>query len=382
MKFIFDIIRSCGLEGSNFAATYYLVIFLMMLIVAVIFYFICRFLSIPLQKMAQRTKAKYDDIVFAPKVQRYFSLFVPISIVNFLLPYFIPTSGLVMIIIDKVLGFFAITFFLLTISALLGSAKTVMHRKGQEWESFFQMLQILVMCIGAIVLLSYMTNKNISAILAGLGASAAVLMLVFKDFIVGFVASMQLHANDMVKVGDWITIPKHNADGIVQKISLTTVKVQNYDNTIMTVPTAELVTGSMQNWKGMQDKKSSGRRVKRSLPIDMDTIRFATDAELKSFSHEDWFAPYKGKQSVTNLTLYRAYLESFLKTHDFVNKNALILVRLLPSTAQGLPLEIYFFCNDKNWKPYEIATSEIYEQCIAAMCQFDLRTLQCKCITQ
>ena len=250
--------------------------------------------------------------------------------------------------------------------------------------------------IGVIVILGKLINQDPLALLAGLGAVATVLMLVFKDSIVGFVSGVQLTTNQMLKVGDWIKVPKHGADGVVIEVSLVAVKVRNWDNTITTVPPYALVSDSFENWNAMRE--SGGRRVKRSIFIDMDTIRILRPNELeywhrepmlKSFFQPDCDLRASGENPslgsdddplpagcLTNLTLYRAYAEAYLRSLPVVNASLHCMVRHLQPTDHGLPLEVYFFSRRKEWVPYEHVQADVFEYLIALLSQFGLRAFQ------
>ena len=237
------------------------------------------------------------------------------------------------------------------------------------------MLKIIAIGIGAIIVISIFFDKDPSNLLAGLGASAAILMLVFKDSILGLVAGIQLSANDMLRPGDWITGPKYGADGDVIEVTLTTVKVRNWDKTITTVPPYALVNDSFQNWRGMFD--IGGRRVKRSINIDMHTVRFCTAQEMEKFRNEPWMEGFQatGKEEV-NLYIFRHYVEYYLRNHPKVSQEMTLLVRQLQPTAQGMPIELYFFSADTAWANYEFLQAEVFDHLLAMLHTFDLKIFQ------
>lgn len=251
------------------------------------------------------------------------------------------------------------------------SAKDVAQR--HPLKGFIQMFKIIVVCIGLIVITSILINKNPGTILAALGASAAVLMLVFKDTIVGLVAGIQLSANDMLRPGDWITMPKYGADGDVIDVSLTTVKVQNFDKTITTIPPYALVSDSFQNWRGM--KETGARRVKRDIPIDMRSVGFLTNEQRADFISKGWLAADAPEDTV-NLKVFRSYLEDYLRNHSRVHQGLTLLVRELQPTSEGIPLELYFFSNTTVWAEYESIQSEVMEHVLSVMPKFGLRAFQ------
>jgi miniconductance mechanosensitive channel len=236
------------------------------------------------------------------------------------------------------------------------------------------MLKIIIICVGIIIIIGIVIEKDPSYLLAGLGASAAVFMLVFKDSIMGLVAGVQLSANDMLRPGDWITMEKYGADGMVQDVSLTTVKVQNWDKTITTIPPYALVSDSFQNWRGMFD--SGGRRIKRSINIDMNTIAFFGEEQLEQLAKKNLYHGESKGKKVVNLTLFREWLENWLKEHPQVNKEMITMVRQLQPTTQGMPLELYFFFNGTAWVMYEHLQSEIFEYVLATLPEFGLKTFQ------
>jgi miniconductance mechanosensitive channel len=241
-----------------------------------------------------------------------------------------------------------------------------------------------------------LTSQKPGAIIAGLGAASAVIMLIFKDSILGFVASLQVSANDMVRIGDWITMPKHGADGNVIQITLTTVKVQNFDKTITTIPPYALVSDSFQNWRGMQE--AGGRRRKRSIYIKHSTIRFLRDEELKELSKITIISDYIRERSqeiaeynksgdvdksllingrnLTNLGLYRMYIKGYLDYHPEVRKDMTLMVRQLDPTSKGLPLELYFFTDTIEWADYENIVSDVFDHVIAAAGYFHLELFE------
>ena len=237
------------------------------------------------------------------------------------------------------------------------------------------MLKLVVVCIGSIVIISELIGKNPISILAGLGAGAAVLMLIFQDVIKGLVAGVQLTANDMLRPGDWITMPKYGADGDVIEVTLTTVKVCNWDKTITTVPPYALVNDSFQNWRGMFD--IGGRRVKRSINIDMHTIRFCTAEELTYFKQQPWMEGFEetGKEEV-NLYIFRHYVMYYLTHHPKVNQDMIMTVRQLQPTAQGMPIELYFFSANTAWLRYEHLQAEVFDHVLAMLHLFDLKVFQ------
>ena len=247
--------------------------------------------------------------------------------------------------------------------------------KDHSLKGFYQMIKLVVICIGTIIIISTLIGKSPVVILTGLGAGTAIMMLVFQDTIKGFVAGIQLMANDMLRPGDWITMPKYGADGFVLEVTLTTVKVQNWDKTIITGPPYALVNDSFQNWRGMFDE--GGRRVKRSINIDMNTVRFCTEEELAGFRKEPWMEGFEetGKKEV-NLYIFRHYVEQYLRNHPKVNAEMIMTVRQLQPTAHGMPIELYFFSADTAWLKYEHLQAEVFDHILAMLNVFDLKVFQ------
>lgn len=290
----------------------------------------------------------------------------------------------------------------LTLSALLSAGNAVYERqrtsKSRPIRGFIQLLQMVVFVIGGIFIVSVLIDRSPLLLLSGFGAMTAVLLLVFKDTILGLVASIQLNANDMVRVGDWVEMPKYGADGDVIEVNLHTVKVQNFDRTITTIPTHTLISDSFKNWRGMSD--SGGRRIKRSIFIDQSSIRFLHDNEVSDYERFTLLRDYLqhkrtelaealeghtdsqaresavNRRRLTNIGTFRAYVVTYLQNHPAINPDATLLVRQLRPGPQGLPLEIYCFTRTTDWLPYEGIQSDVFDHIIAITPEFDLRVFQ------
>ena len=341
---------------------------------------ICRRVLIPLVKrIISRTRSTWDDVFFSDTMLLDISRLVSPILIAVLIPMaFVGKNGLIEFLL-KVNYIYLIALIAKLLCALLSSLYELSNRKNQlknqSLKGVYQMLKIVVVCVALIVVVSILIDKNPGYILTALGASAAVLMLVFKDMILGLVAGVQLSANDMLRPGDWISMPKYGADGDVIEVTLTTVKVQNWDKTITTIPPYALVSDSFQNWRGM--KESGGRRVKRSVYIDMRSITFCTEEQMVDFEKRGWLDGVEREDKfVVNLHIFRNYLESYLRQHHRVNQKMIIMVRQLQPTAQGLPLELYFFSDGTDWVPYEHLQSEIFEHVFAVLPTFGLRVFQ------
>lgn len=249
--------------------------------------------------------------------------------------------------------------------------------KTRPMKGFIQVLQVILFFVGAIVMIAVVVNKSPGSLFAGLGASAAILMLVFKDSILGFVAGIQLTANDMVRQGDWITLPSANANGYVREITLNTVKIQNFDNTISTIPPYTLVSNSFQNWRGMAE--SGGRRVMKNITLDLNTLKFCTPEMLDTFRKEiPLLENYQPDEGVvpTNSQVYRVYIERYLCSLPVVNKNLDLIISQLEATTYGVPIQIYFFSSNKIWKEYERIQSDIFDHLLAMTPKFELKVYQ------
>ena len=355
-------------------------VFLAILLIIYVFDRICRKTIIPLiRKLTAKTQSNWDDYLLSDRVLDNVCHLIPPVIFYALIPLaFSPESSLLPLLL-KVCHIYIVVIAMKLVCAVITSLYTISSEheklKNHSLKGFYQMLKLLVICIGAIVIIGELIGKNPITILAGLGAGAAVLMLVFQDTIKGLVAGIQLVANDMVRVDDWITMPKYGADGDVMEVSLTTVKVRNWDKTITTVPPYALVNDSFQNWRGMFD--IGGRRVKRSIDIDMNTVRFCTEEELAYFKQQPWMEGFEetGKEEV-NLYIFRHYVMYYLTHHPKVNQEMIMTVRQLQPTAHGLPIELYFFSANTAWLRYEHLQAEVFDHVLAMLHQFDLKVFQ------
>ena len=348
---------------------------------------------------AKYTPVKWDDVFIEHKVVKHLVRVIPGIIVNLAAPIAL-RSELWVVVMQRAAQIYIVIAILGAIGAST-KALTVIFSRSKEYADkpmkvVFQIVAVLAYFVGAIVIISILVNTSFTSLFAALGASMAILMLIFKDSILGFVAGWQLSVNDMLRPGDWITVPKYGADGDVEEISLYSVKVRNFDKTITTIPPYSLVSESFQNWRGMQE--SEGRRVKRSVLIDMNTIRFCTPEMLEKFkkiaylkeyihSTEEQIALYNQEYGYdnsmlvngrrqTNIGVFRAYLEEYLRRHPEVNHNMTAMVRQLQPTEKGIPVELYFFISNKNWVDYENIQSDIFDHVMAIVPQFGLRIFQ------
>ncbi len=352
-----------------------------------------------IKRLAKRSKNDYDDIFVERKVFNRLAHLAPALIVYASLQYVFDAAKLVEFL-EKLTQSYMVLVVLLVIDAVLNAMHEIYRKlpvsEGRNIKSFIQVVKIIFYSLAVILIISFFSEKQLSGLLTGLGAMAAVLLLVFKDTILGFVASIQLSANKMVNVGDWISMPKYNADGDVIDIGLNTVKVQNWDKTIATIPTYALVSESFNNWKGMEE--SGGRRIKRSINIDMSSVGFLSKDQIGKFRKFNLLKDYvvqKEKEisdynkslnleedevtngrKMTNLGTFRKYLEEYLKVHPKIHQDMTFLVRYLQPTEKGMPVEIYVFSNDQAWANYEAIQSDIFDHILSILPEFELRVFQ------
>ena len=331
-----------------------------------------------MRRYTKRAPHQWNTLLMKRKVVHHLIHVLPGILVYFLLPLAFVRGKEILDFSQKICAVYIIAAILFTINGLLLVMLDVYNardkQKNRPLKGFVQVLQVLLFFIGGIIVVSVLIGKSPMTLFAGLGASAAVLMLVFKDSILGFVAGVQLSANDMLRPGDWIKIPKQGIDGMVTEVNLTTVKVLNWDNSVTTVPPYTLVSDSFENWRVMQE--SGGRRVKRSVNIDMQSIRFCTPEELSAYADEEWFAPLKDEKEVVNLRVFRAYFTDCLRRNPRINAELTLMIRQLEPGPQGLPLELYFFSADRSWIPYEMLQAEVLEVCLAVLPRFGLHVFQ------
>ncbi len=356
------------------------------------------------KKAATKTKTQIDDIAIEKKLLHRLAHLVPITLF-FLSTNFVPSFEdkiflLYTAFIQKLALVLLIFLIALIIDSVLNTIETyysgldiALHK---PIKSYLQVVKIIVFCLIAIFIISTLINRSPWALLTGIGALTAVLLLVFKDSILGLVASIQLASYDMIRIGDWIEMPKYGADGDVIDISLNTIKVQNWDKTITTIPTYAVLSDPVKNWRGMSE--SGGRRIKRHLEIDMNSIKFCDEEMLARFEKIHYISDYvqAKRQEVqqynadkkvdksllvngrhlTNLGTFRAYIEAYLKNHPKIHQGMTLLVRHLQPTQTGLPIEIYVFSNDQAWANYESIQADIFDHLLAILPEFDLRIFQ------
>ena len=359
-----------------------MIIAALLVILAIGLDYLCQAIFVgSMKKLAQHTHYQWDSLLLKRKVVHHLVHTIPGILVYALLPLaFIRGKGL-LLLSQKICAVYIVFALLLAINGFilvfLDMYNMRQGNKNRPIKGFMQVLQVLLFFIGGIVIIAILIGKSPASLFAGLGASAAILMLVFKDTILGFVAGIQLSANDMLRPGDWITVPGSNANGIVQEITLNTVKIQNFDNTISTIPPYTLVSASFQNWRGMVE--SGGRRVMKSIFLDLNTIKFCTPDMLNTFRKEiPLLADYKPDEGVTptNSQMFRVYVEKYLTSLPVVNTDLDLIISQLQSTEYGVPIQIYFFSRNKIWKEYERIQSDIFDHFFAMVPKFELKVNQ------
>lgn len=370
-----------GIDKENLSWSTRLTLVALILLISYIMTKLFRHLVIPaVHKITSRTKATWDDYLFNEKMMTSFCRMIPPIMFYLLLPFVFNNIPQVLDILLKGCLIYLVITTLMLVNSFLNSLYEISNEhetlRNRPLKGIYQMINLVAIGIGIILIISILIDQNAATILAGLGASAAVLMLIFKDSILGLVAGVQLSANDMLRPGDWITMPKYGADGDVLEVSLTTVKVRNFDKTITTIPPYALVSDSFQNWRGMRE--TGGRRIKRSIFIDMTTVHFCSEREKEMFASRGWIDETQTKPGVqvVNLYVFRNYLQNYLKEHPRTHKELMIMVRQMQPTSEGLPLEIYCFSNTTVWPEYEQIQGEIFDHILAVIPEFGLRIFQ------
>lgn len=353
-----------------------------------------------IRKIANRSKSTWDNDLVEKKVFDRLSHVAPALIIYSLAPSFIKENDAVVAVLTKLSYAYIALVGAAVVDALLSfvvlRAKKTPALADKPVNSWVQVVKIVVWLFAVIVVIATLLDKSPWALLGGLGALTAVLMLVFKDSIMGLVASIQISALNLVRVGDWVEIPKYGTDGDVIEISLNTIRIQNWDKTISSVPTYALISDGFKNWRGMSE--SGGRRIKRSVRIDLNSIGFLDDIAFDKLTKVQALAPYlkQRKQEITewnatqdidntnhangrrltNVGTFRAYLESWLAANPSINKDMTFLVRQLSSDEFGLPIEIYIFSSEQRWAQYEGIMADIFDHVFAVLPEFNLRAYQ------
>lgn len=400
-QWTYDKMLSWGIsvEQANLVSLFVL-LGLLLVLLGIVDFIVRKVLVNLLLSVAKRSSTQFDDYLVRNKALVHFARLIPLIISIQFIPVvfsgFPDWIGPVRKFIDILLVF----GWVLLLRALFRSVRDHLRTKtgfqDKPIDSYLQVVNIFLFFIAGIVIFSMVTGKSPWAFLGALGAASAILMLVFKDTILGFVASIQVSTNDMVRVGDWIEMPKYGADGDVIEINLNTVKVQNWDKTITTIPTYYLIIDSFKNWRGMQN--AGGRRIKRSINVKMSSIRFLSKDEIDRLSTIQLLAPYiqerqaeidryneetKANRSMpvngrnmTNAGLFRQYINRYVQNHPQIRKDMTMLVRQLQPTEHGLPIEVYIFTSDIRWAVYEDIMSDIFDHLLSAIKYFQLEVFE------
>ena len=353
-----------------------------------------------LEKLSKRSKTDFDNFLIANNIQIYLARLVPVFYIYWIIPFWLENFQTVLVYALLVLKIYFIFLLVSIIRNFLNASKdffrTFDSLKGKPIESFVQVAMLLVWFTAIVLIFSIITGTQVSTFLTAMGALSAVIMLIFKDTILGFVASIQLSSNDLIRIGDWVTMKKFGADGDVIEINLNSVKIQNFDKTITTIPTYKLISDSFTNWRGMSD--SDGRRIKRALLIKGSSIRFIKKEEVSKLKNIKLLSKYIAEteteienhnfklevplddaingRNLTNIGLFRKYIEEYLIANKLINNEMTVMCRQLSPTSQGVPLEIYAFISDKEWKSYENIVSDIFDHLLASLKTFDLELFE------
>ena len=346
--------------------------------------------------IARKTKTKFDDLLVSNKTAKYIAHLIPLLFVYKSVPIILNEFVYWETVFGKLVGVYIVLLVLWIIRTIFNAIRDYLKQdpkfSDKPIDSYIQVIMIVLWIFGTIIIVSEIFDIDTKNLLAILGAISAIIILIFRDTILGFVASVQVSLNDMVRIGDWITFDKFGADGDVTEINLATVKVRNFDNTTTTIPTYSMISDSFRNWRGMLD--SDGRRIKRYVLIKASSIRFMKDQEIENLKRiqlltsyiqhrQDEIAKYNSSHNVdktiaingrnmTNFGLFRKYITQYLHNHPGLNKNMILLCRQLQPTQNGIPLEIYAFSNDKKFENYEYIMSDIFDHIFASIKYFDL----------
>ena len=378
----------------------FLVGLIIILVVVVLNYISKTFIRNFIERISINSKNNFDNFLVANNIQVHLSRLVPFVFLYWILPFWLEDYQTGLIYSNLILEVYFIFLIVWIIRSFLNAAKeffkTIDSFKDKPVDSFVQVAMILVWFMAIILVFSILTGKEVSTFLTAMGALSAVILLIFKDTILGLVASIQLTSNDLIRIGDWITMKQFGADGDVIEINLNSVKVQNFDKTITTIPTYKLISDSFKNWRGMSD--SNGRRIKRALLIKGSSIKFMGEEELSKLQKikliSDYISQTKSEiikhnsnldivsdikvngRNLTNIGLFRKYTENYLVSNKLINNEMTVMCRQLTPTSQGVPLEIYAFITDKEWKNYENIVSDLFDHLLASLSTFDLELFE------
>ena len=399
--FFFNFFKNQGIDISTSSILSYLCVFIITFLVTILLSWISsKIIKNLFRQLAKKTSSDFDDALIRHKAPSFLGYLPPLFFLIFQFQEVLITLPKLLSFSINILESIIALITILIIRGVLKSIKDQLIKypllRDKPLESYIQVFMIFIWFIGGIVILSLITGKEVGVFLTTLGALSAVILLIFKDTILGFVASIQITINDTVRLGDWVTMNDVGADGDVISISLSSVKIQNFDKTITTVPTYKLISDSFTNWRGMSE--SDGRRIKRSILIKADSIKFMSDNEINSLKEIDIMKIFIKKRekeindfnknnssnksqlingrNFTNLGLFRNYINNYLNQHPKINKEMTIMCRQLTPTPTGVPLEIYAFITDKEWVNYEAIVSDIFDHLLASISSFGLKNFE------
>jgi len=391
--------RGLGLEMTNYVLLG--ISSMILLVVCLLGNFVTRkFIIQGIQKFIKNSKNDWDDILLEKEVFNSLSTLVPLIFIQYLsVPILSNFSSLIPFVHIAVRVSFVLVIasvLVKTLKALEEASTRIPSFKDKPIMSYVQLANIMIYVVAAILIFATILDKDPLALLGALGALTAILILVFKDTILGLVASIQISSHDMVRVGDWVSMPQYGTDGDVLEITLNTVKIQNWDKTISTIPTYAFISGSFKNWRGMTD--SRGRRIKRSLNIDMTSIKFCTDEEIANYKNVEMLKGYIDSiqseiathnetnshdkssllngRNLTNIGLFREYAHQYLMSNENLRSDLTLMVRQLEPTENGLPIEVYCFSSNINWLDYEGIQADIFDHLLSSVSNFDLEIFQ------
>ena len=397
----YPLFKKAGMSSTIASYSSLVVNILILCIISYIIYLTFRFaLERIMEVTARTTKTKFDDLLITNKTIKYLSHLIPLLFIYKSVPVILSNYDYWEGVFGKLIGIYIIVLILWIIrtvfNALRDNLKLIPKYSDKPIDSYIQVIMIVLWMFGTIVIVSKMFNIKQTDLLALLGGLSAIILLIFRDTILGFVASVQVSLNDMVRIGDWITFDKYGADGDVIEINLSTVKVKNFDNTTTTVPTYSLISDSFKNWRGMEN--SEGRRIKRHILIKLKSIRFLKESELEDFKRIQLLTDYiniRQKEiekynlqndidksmaingrNLTNFGLFRKYTTQYLQNHSGLNKDLYLFCRHLQPTSQGIPMEIYVFTKDKRFVNFEYIMADIFDHIIASVSYFDLEIFE------
>lgn len=398
---LYPLLRKISLGDLTSAYISLVVNIFILCVIAYVIYVIFRLVLVALMAIiARKTKTHFDDLLVSNQTAKYIAHLIPFLFIYKSVPIILENYDYWESIFGKMVGVYIVLLSLWIVRSILKATSEYLKDKprlsDKPIDSYIQVIMIIlwIFCIGIII--SKIFDINLNTLFGVLGAISAIILLIFRDTILGFVASVQVSLNDMVRIGDWITFDKYGADGDVIEINLATVKVRNFDNTTTTIPTYSLISDSFRNWRGMLN--SDGRRIKRHILVKAKSIRFLSDNELNKLKRIQLIADYIDSRqieinkfnasnnvdkslaingrNITNFGLYRKYITQYLETHTGINKDMILLCRQLQPTSQGMPLEIYAFSKDQRFEQYEHIMADIFDHIIASIAYFDLELFE------